>query len=433
MNKKEFDATKIAIAEKIGKLKKRSDLNDDAKASFEAIETAFGETLTSIESLFEKGENVSDIETKLKALSEKFEAVEKAKHGDAIEAIKTAIEEMRGKIKVGHEEKGTSWVDFYTEHAEKFKKFRENRQDIPFNEMKAATLITTTTNILPAPNPYIPATTILPGIVPVTLPSQRIIDYISKGTINTPNIVLINEVNGEGDAAFVPEGGLKPLMDFDFKTEDAKAKKIAVRLKISDEMLQDVAFLASETERLISQKLQRFLRTKILTGTGTGDEIKGVAAYAGGYTQTCLNGKITAPGLPEVLRAAASQIRSLGFDGKLVAFVNPCDNTENVLRKDSTGQLLDVTGVLEGIEVIETGEIAAGNFLIGDISKYKLYVYKDYSIRYGYGLNGSNSDFETNVITIVAEMRVIGIMSQNEIGALVKDSIATVIAAIETP
>jgi HK97 family phage major capsid protein len=431
MNKKEFEAKKLAIAEKIGKLKSRTDLNEDAKKSFETIESAFNETLQSIESLFEKGENISQIETKLTDLSAKIDTVEKAKHGDAIDAIKTAIEELKSKIKVNPEEKAMTWKEFYGKNAEKFKKFKENRQDLPFSDMKAAALITTS-NITPTPNPYFPATTVLQGIIPAPRTPQRIINYISRNHINTPNIALINEVNGEGDAAFVAQGALKPLFDFDFKTEDAKVKKIAVRVKISDEMLEDIDFMAAETERLIHEKLQRFLGTKILTGTGTGEEIKGINAYAGGYVQTCLDGKITAPGVPEVLRAAASQIRALGFDGNLTAFVNPCDYTENILRKDANGQLLDLSEVLKGIEIVETGEIAPDNFLIGDLSKYRLYIYKDYTIRYGYGNNGSNSDFETNVITIIAEMRVIGIMSQNEIGALVKDAFSDIISEIET-
>jgi HK97 family phage major capsid protein len=431
MNKKEFDASKLAIAEKIGKLKNRADLSDDAKKSFETIESAFNDTLQSIDALFQKGEGISQIETKLTDLSAKFDTVEKAKLGDAIDAIKTAIEELKGKIKVNAEEKAMTWKEFYKENAEKFKALKEKRQDVPFTDMKAAALITTA-NITPTPNPYIPATTVLPGVVPAPRTPQQIINYITRSQINTPNIALINEVNGEGDAAFVAQGGLKPLMDFDFKTEDAKVKKIAVRVKIADEMLEDVDFMAAETERLIHEKLQRFLGTKILTGTGTGEEIKGINAYAGGYTQTCLDEKITSPGLPEVLRAAASQIRSLGFDGNLTAFVNPCDYTENILRKDANGQLLDLSKVLQGIEVVETGEIAPDNFLIGDLSKYRLYVYKDYSIRYGYGSNGTSSDFETNVITIIAEMRVVGIMSQNEIGALLKDEISNVISEIET-
>jgi HK97 family phage major capsid protein len=426
MNKKEFDAKKVEIAEKIGNLKKRADLSEDAKSSFGTIEAAFNDTLQSIESLFEKEGNVSEIETKLNDVSTKLETIEKAKHGDAITAINAALVELKGKIQVVPEE-DAGWKGFYTENADAIKAIKTSRQSLPFDNMKAASLITTG-NVLPTPNPYLPSTTVLPGIVPVTRPSQRIIDFISRGIINTPNIALINEVNGEGDAAFVAEGAVKPLMDFDFRTEDAKAKKIAVSVKISEEMLADIDFMAAETERLISDKLQRFLGTKILTGTGLLDEIKGVAAYAGGYAQTCLNGKITAPGLPEVLRAAAAQIRSLGFDGKLTAFVNPCDYTENVLRKDANGQLLDLSGTLEGIEVVATGEIAPDNFLIGDLSKYKFYVYKDYTIRYGY----DSGDFRSNIVTIIAEMRVVAIMSQNEIGALVKDSISAVVAEIET-
>ncbi|MDR1594301.1 MAG: phage major capsid protein [Prevotellaceae bacterium] len=431
MNKKEFEAKEFAIMQKIGELKKREDIKEDAKKTFEAIESAFADTLGSIKSVVEASENASQVEEKLKDLSTKLEGVEKAKFGDSIDAIKTSLEDLKGKVKVQSDEKAFKWEDFYTENAEKTKAARAGHSHVIFENMKAAGLITTTGNIAPQPNPYIPSTTILPGVVPVTLPAQRIINYISRSSISTPNIALVNEINGEGDAAFVAQGALKPLFDFDFKTEDAKVKKIAVRVKVAEEMMTDVSFMATETERLVGEKLQRFLNTKILTGTGAGEEIKGINEYAGGYVQTCLNGKITAPGLPEVLAAAASQIRSLGFAGPLVAFVNPCDYTDNILRKDSTGQLLDLTGVLEGIEVVPTGEIDPDNFLIGDLSKYRLFVYQDYTLRYGYGLNGANSDFETNVITILAEMRIVGIMSQNEIGALVKGVISDVIAELE--
>jgi HK97 family phage major capsid protein len=429
MNKKDFDPVRLEIKNKISELKNREGVGDDAKKTFTAIEEAFEKTLNSIGQIIEDGKGLSEIETKLTDFSGKLEAIEKAKYGDTIDAIKAAIEDLKGKVKVETEKPAQTWKSFYEEHKDDFRKLRETRQDLPFSEMKAATIVTTS-NITPTPNPYYPSTTLIQGVFPVVNPSQRILDYVSKGTVGTPNVALINEVNGEGDAAFIAEGALKPLMDFDFKTENAVVKKIAVKVKVSEEMLDDIEFMASETERLIFDKLQRKLRAKVLSGTGTGTEIKGVATYAGGYAQSCLNGKIASPGLPEVLKVAASQIKSLGFDGNLVAFVNPCDYTENVLRKDANGQLLDFSEILKGIEVVETGEVDPDDFLIGDLSKYRFLVYKDYSIRYGYGTNAAGSDFETNVITIIAEMRVLGIMSQNEIGALVKDSISTVIGNI---
>ena len=415
MKKKELEAKRLELENKFKALYEK--VEGEPKQMLETFELEFKDIYTSLETLAEKAELISEFE---KRIPEGFS-------NETIENITTAIEDIKTKFQVLQPKRKTL-VQFLEENKDKFTKTRLKSSPAEFS-FKAASVIMTTDHITPQPNPYLPVPYVNPTINPVVSPSQRILEYVSIGTASRPTIVLINEVNGEGDAEWVPEGGLKPLMDFDFATQDAKAKKIAVRVKLSDEMLDDIDFMASETERLVYDKLMRKLRADVLSGDGTGNNIKGVSEYAGGYAQTCLNGKIQSPGLPEVLKVSSSQIKSLGFDGTQVAFVNTCDWTESSLRKNANGSLLDYSEILKGIEVVETGEMTVDNFLIGDLSKYQFYIYRDYTLEYFL----DSDDIKNNTITARAEMRVIGVMSDNNVGALVKDTISNVISLIEKP
>ena len=402
MKKKQLETKRLELQKQFDNLLKK-ELTEDAQSMLELIKTA-------LEDLF-------------KAIEEGAETVTEAQ----VENIETAIEELKSKYENSNRPRKTL-AQFLESKKELLQEMKKKKSREGFM-MKAADVITTAGNISPQPNAYMPSAEVRPNINPIVTPSQRILDYVSVGSVSSPRVVLINETAGEGDAEFIAEGVLKPLADFKFETEDAVVKKIAVAVKVSDEMFDDIPYMATQTEKLIFDKLQRKLRSKVLNGTGVGDEIKGVGEYAGGYAQTCLNGKIQSPGLPEVLKVASSQIKSLGFDGPQVAFVNTCDWTESSLRKDANGNLLDYSEILKEIEVVETGEISPDEFLIGDLSKYEFLVYSDYTLEYGY----ENDDFRKNLITIIAEMRVVGVMSDNNIGSLVKDTVSNVVSLIEKP
>jgi len=320
-----------------------------------------------------------------------------------------------------------SLKDFIAEKSEDLAKCKNAQNgsvtiEIPMMKKDAPAFIGTTTHVAPQPNPYLPAPTIQAGVVAIVHPRNRILEFVRTQPISTPSLVVTNEVSGNGDFEWTAEGALKPYVDFEFKTETVQARKLAAFSKASREALSDISFMQSETERIISDKYERKLSTEVLNGTGTGDSIFGISTFAPAYIQTCLNGKVESPELSEVLFAAATQIRGLGFEGALVAFVNPCDWAAEMMRKNPLGELLEMNKLLEGINVIPTSEVNPGDFLVGDLSVYTLYVYENFSINYGY----ENDDFRRNLVSLVAESRVFGFLPDNHKGALVADSIDSV-------
>lgn len=255
-------------------------------------------------------------------------------------------------------------------------------------------------------------------------------DRLFKGYASSPNIAWVNRVNEEGGAAFVAEGAIKPLKDWEYTTETSTAKKVAVSCKVSTEMLTDAPFMRSEIDRLLREDLLRVVNEKLLSGTGTGAEIKGITVGAAGYTATELNDKVENPNYADAIRAAVLQARLLGFYPDAV-FINPADRALIDLTKDSTGHYIsqELLSLIRYITIVDTMDIPAGKFLLMDTRKRIVRVYENLRLEYGW----ENDDFRKNLVTVIAEMRLHSYQDSLDAGAVVYDSFATVQAAIEKP
>lgn len=257
-----------------------------------------------------------------------------------------------------------------------------------------------------------------------------IFDRLLKGSASSPNIAWVNRINEEGGAAFIAEGALKPLMDWEYTTETSTAKKVAVSCKVSTEMLSDAPFMRSEIDRLLREDLLKVANEKMLTGTGTGAEIKGITVGAAGYTITELNDKVENPNYADAIRAAVLQARLLGFYPDVV-FINPADRALIDLTKDNTGRYIsqELFALIRYITIVDTTDIPAGKFLLMDTRSWNLRIYENLRLEYGW----ENDDFRKNLVTVVAEMRLHSYQDSLDAGSIVYDSFATVQAAIEKP
>ena len=338
---------------------------------------------------------------------------------DRLLKIKSSME--NGGYKVTEPKK--TLRDLVSEKAVDLKGLTNNKQGNLVLELKAAPdFISVTGNVTPQPNAYIPAPEILPGVVAIVHPRSRILEHIRTQTINNTSIVVTNEEPGDGDFEWTLEGALKPYVDVQFITETENVKKVAAFSKLSKESLSDIPFMQSETIRIITDMYERKLAREVLNGDGLLGNISGVTAFAPAYVQTCLDGRIQAPELSEVLFASATQIKNLGFEGSLIAFVNPCDWAAEMMRKNTLNELLEMNRLLEVITVVPTSEVDPDQFLIGDLSVYTLYVYEGFNINWGY----ENDDFRRNLVSLTAESRVFGFVPRNHRGALCFDSVSNV-------
>jgi HK97 family phage major capsid protein len=278
---------------------------------------------------------------------------------------------------------------------------------------------------------YIPNPVIESGLNQAPRAELNIMNYADTQSTSSPLIVWINKVNEEGNAAFIGEGDLKPLRSFEIAKETSNAKKIAVRFRVSTEALDDVSFLAAEIRKDGIQEVDEQTAAKLLTGTGTGDEPKGLTLYAVPYALTTVKGED--PDRYGAIRAAIAQVRSMKFKAN-AAFINPIDAANMDLKKAGSGNgqyVLPPFTTADGqrigaTAIVESDEIPVGKVLVGDMSRFHIRMYKGKQVQIG--LDGD--DFSHNMRTVLVEQRLHAYVKSVDAGAFVYDDFANIIAAL---
>jgi hypothetical protein len=278
---------------------------------------------------------------------------------------------------------------------------------------------------------YLPSPVILPGVVDLARVQPTFWDRLRKGALKANPLIWVNKYNRQGNAVFTSEGSVKTLISFELQTESSAPRKIPAKMKVSREMLDDIDYLASLIEGELRYEVDKLSNSGVLTGDGIAPNPKGVTIYAGVYSLATINGVLN-PNNSDAIRAAIAQIRLLFFDGPLTAFVNPADAAVMDLQKSSQGVYVlppftTADGrTIAGCPVVEDNNIAAGYLLIGDMSKYKVYMHEDFFIEWGW----VNDDFEKNLVTVIGERRFHAFVSGNETGAFLYDTFNNIKTAI---
>lgn len=255
---------------------------------------------------------------------------------------------------------------------------------------------------------------------------------LTKGRTNLNPFPWVNKYNKQGSATFIGEGVLKPLASFELIVETSNAKKVAERFRVSTELLNDIDGMQSMIEQEARFEVETAANTAVLTGTASSTSPAGITTIASAFTLTTVD--VQNPNNFDAIRAAIAQLQTLNFDRDIVAFVNPIDAAEMDMAKGSDGHyvlppFISQSGtVVKGVTVIEDNNIAVGNLLIGDMSKYRILMLQDFFVRWGL----DSDDFSKNLITMIAEMRFHQFYSANHAGAWIYDSFADIKAAIVT-
>jgi HK97 family phage major capsid protein len=270
------------------------------------------------------------------------------------------------------------------------------------------------------------------------IPAPDLIPFVQNwtdnGTTDRVSLAYVDEVSQEGDAAFIGEGIVKPLIDIDYEIRYSAAKKVAGKIKVSEEALDDIPFMQSEINRKLRQRHDLVLQDGILNGDGTGANLAGITDVAAAFAAGGLAVAITAPTNYDAIVATYNQI-IVTSDGNYVPnaiFVNPTDATLMKLTKDLDNNYImppfvGADGqVVNGVRVVENTKIPAGFYLMGDFTKAHVRTYKEFSIRIGY----TNDDFEKNLITLLGESRVHLWISENEKIAFVYDQFSVAKTAL---
>lgn len=278
---------------------------------------------------------------------------------------------------------------------------------------------------------YLPNAQVLPGVIDLVRVQPTFWNYLRKQVSKANPLIWVNKYNKLGNAVFTSEGSAKQLASFELQTESSVPRKVAEKMKISTEMLDDIDYLTGVIMDELRYEVDTASNAGVLTGTGVAPNPKGVTVYASLYTLATITG-VTTPNNSDAIRAAIAQLRSLNYNGPLTAFVNPIDAAIMDLKKNSQGSYVlppfeTADGrVIAATPVVEDNNIAVGYLLIGDLSKYHVFMHTDFQVAWGW----ENDDFTKNLVTVIGERRFHAWVSGNEVTAFIYDTFANIKTAI---
>lgn len=386
-----------------------------------------------------QAENFVDLTTHKNELSEEMQKVTKA-IGDVqknIEVIETKM--VKNNLKGGPNIKSAIHDNLRSEDYKNALKEHKSKGRIDFSfetDLVRNAVILQPTNFISGDAPVVlPMREIGVDKAPVRPPTVS--DIIQWGT-TTSNMVDWIERTGKTDgAAMRAEGSVMGEGDLEYTEVSTKVKIASEYMKVTNEALKDVDFLASEINSELLSDLRLLVDTQLLEGDGLGNNLKGILSYASAWAAGTFAGTIDAPNEADVLRIG---INKIVVDGKgkwwpSYILLNPDDVTAMDLLRDSSGDYLYIpfydpeAMTLKRVPVMENVGINAGEFLIGDFSKAKAFVRDALTIRI---FDQNEDDPIYNRSTVTANVRLAFRIKNQEAGAFVKGDFATAIAALTT-
>lgn len=273
-------------------------------------------------------------------------------------------------------------------------------------------------------NPYSPFPQQLPEIIGVRRNPNFATNYVDVGATNAAVLTWTEEGNSEGDAAITTEGNVKPLQDKKFVDRISKYKKMAGHIVVTEEMEEDTPRLATAVRRLFEENVMRKYDDQVWAD---------IVAVAPGYTSTALDDQIDNADDYAAIGAAFCQLENLNAYPDTIC-INPSDKWRMRLQKGTDGHYVTPPFTVgqssyDGVRVVVSNKVAAGNFLVAEMNKYKVDIYKSFSLRVGW----QNDDLVKNQFTIVGEIKFHSYVATNDLVAFCYAQFATVKAAIEKP
>jgi HK97 family phage major capsid protein len=269
------------------------------------------------------------------------------------------------------------------------------------------------------------------GVDRIQRPTIKVRNIVNSGTTTSKFVVYITQTNAIG-ADWTAEGVAKTLFAPTYEEVSEEVKKVAGTIKISKEMLADLAFIQSEINTDLMEAIASQIENSLINGAG-GSEINGLIGYAQTFAAGTFASSVPLANETDVIRVAIAQIQAANFEPTHVV-LNPNDVAKMQLTKTNTGEytypmfLVDAMGVqtVANLPIVSTTNIAAGDFLVGDMTKSNVRVREDVNMQVGY----VNDDFQRNMVTILAEARLVHYVKANQVYAFVTGDFTTAKAAI---
>ena len=393
----------------------------------EKINGLFSEKMASVPTKDEVAQLKSELDN-FKSIEVKNAEMEKAiaKMEGRVEAMsEKAVDAPKSKAPKTLNE---ALVKTYSDNLDKIKDSIEKGQRIVLD-------VKTDTTIDDNYNGNVALSVLEPGVNRIARPIRRMREISNVGSTTSKFVTYIqqtqNIVPGEG-SLWVNEAGAKFNGQVSYEEVSEEVKKLAAYIKVSKEMLADLAFVRSEINTELMEAIEQNIDYSLVNGAG-GNDLNGLLTYAPAFSAPSFTGTIPGANISDLVRIAKAQIEAANFVPTHVV-LNPEDVAKIELTKTSTGEYTypafwDANMRLAGLIVVSSNNIAAGTMIVGDFSKFNIKFREDMNMSVGY----ENDDFTRNMITILCEARLVSYVKGNDVNAFVQSDIATDIATITAP
>jgi HK97 family phage major capsid protein len=248
----------------------------------------------------------------------------------------------------------------------------------------------------------------LPGIVPLKFKQLTIRDLLAAGTTTSNAIIYMQETTFTNAAATVAEGAAKPESALVFSQHTDLVTKIAHWLPVTEEMLEDVAQIASYIDARLRLGVGLTEEDQLLNGNGTAPNLLGLLNRPGLTPAVALVAPDTNA---DVMYKAMMKVFNASFTMPDGHVMNPANWQSTALAKDTMGRYIGggpfqagPAPTLWGLPVDVTPSIAAGVGLTGAFAS-QAQVFSSGGLR----VEASNSHqdfFIKNLVAIRAEERL---------------------------
>jgi HK97 family phage major capsid protein len=310
-----------------------------------------------------------------------------------------------------------------------FKEFKNSKrsfsiEDIRVKAVQNMTFSGTTTGQV-VDNEYLP-------ILPELEEQTRVRSILRVAPAGSGNAIMFPRVTGgEGAAANQTEGSAKAQIDKDIALATYPFQVIAGFARVSQQMLDNLQGLSGYLSYVLPQELYDAEDTQLLTGSGSGVNLFGLAT--GAQTDADIPGSfaVATPNYWDCILASFATIAASKAKANAI-LMNPADVYLMAAAKGSNGQYVapifwvNNVPTLFGVPITMTTAVAAGTFYTADTNKAgMLFQRKAPSIRF---FDQDSDNVQKNLITVRVEEELA--FAQFHTSAVFTDTFANVITAI---
>jgi HK97 family phage major capsid protein len=273
------------------------------------------------------------------------------------------------------------------------------------------------------------------GIIsPIRRRLEKYLGHVSVGSIQNARALWIEETDAQGNPIFIGEADAKIKLSSKWIEQSASVRKIGVYGKVTTEIMDDLPQLISYIKNSLMKRLSVKTEDQLVSGDNVGDNLNGAENLATAFTAGALAATVERANEFDVLTAIALQVEvANGIPTAIL--IHPSTWAKMKTLKDEVGQPIwkqyvdpiSKSVVFEGMEIVTTTAVDAGDFVGGDMSILNV-LFRD-QITIQIGLDGT--DFTSNLKTILVENRLVQFASANDRPCLVTGDFATAMTALE--